>query len=107
MTELVTLRDLLKLEHATSEALGWNGGGRLSVSYNVFEMGDIWLDFEIHDSVMVELGPDLYETFDNLYGKLKRIWMEKAKTIQFCDTDDEDNQSGYYVSIELAEIVEE
>jgi len=103
----LTLRDLLKLEYATSEALGWNGGGRLSVSYNVIEVGDIWMDFEIHDSKMVELGPDLYNTFGRLDDKLRNIWGQKAKTIEFCDTDDERNQSGYYVSIELAETVEE
>jgi hypothetical protein len=102
----LTLQDLLKLEYATSEALGWNGGGRLDVSYNVINMGDVWLDFEIHDSRMVELGPDLYTTFDTLYGEIKNIWGQNAKTIQFCDTDDEKNQSGYYVSIELEETVE-
>ena len=103
----LTLQDLLKLEYATSEALGWNGSGRLDVSYNVIEVGDIWLDFEIHDSVMVKLGPDLFTTFDTLYWRLVNIWVTKAKNIQFCDTDDEKNQSGYYVSIELEEAVEE
>lgn len=102
----LTLQDLIKLEYATNEAIGWNGGGRIDVSYNVIEAGDIWIDFEIHDSAMVDLGPDLYETFDTLYGRIRNIWGKLAKNIQFCDTDDERNQSGYYVSIKLAEIVE-
>lgn len=103
----LTLQELISLSDDTYAALGWNGGGGLEISCNVIEVGDIWLYFEIHDSVMVKYGPNLYDAFNKLFNILKGIWGQRAKTIEFCDTDDEDNQSGYYAAIELAETVEE
>jgi len=98
----LTLQELISLDHDTSLALGWRDGGNINIAYSIMEVGDIWIDWEIHYTIMEN---DLYHLFKSLNEKLKSIWGEKAKTIEFHDTDDEDNQSGHYVSIELAEVV--
>ena len=101
----LTLQELIKLDEETYTTLGWNSNN-MNVSCDNMDIGDIWLYCDVHPSALEKFN-DLYEAFDSLYGGLKNIWGDKAKNIEFHDTDDDDNLSGYFVAIELTEIVEE